>query len=91
MASRRTEIRIVKNEQGETELTKRQVWGMPKAEIAKALRRFNNWRRGKGVYKWHEDTKKNKPCPYSPTTIGYILEEAINILNPPKHKKDWLS
>ena len=65
------------NDKGEQVLTQQEAGSLFAKDLAKALRKYNRWRRGQGAYKWSEDPKKNKPCPYSPKTIGYLIDEAV--------------
>ena len=68
------------NEKGEQVLTKEEVAEMSSSSLAKALRMYNRWRRGEGKFQWSEDPKKNKPCPYSPTTLGLLFDAAEKAL-----------
>ena len=64
------------NANDEIALTTEEVAELSSAGLARMLAEFNEWRRGIGKYAWHENPSENKPCPYSPATIGYVLDEA---------------
>ena len=70
------------NKSGEVVLSKEEVIHMTRDELSLALKRFNRWRRGKGEFKWSENRAKNKPCPYSPATIGHIIDVSADLLSP---------
>lgn len=63
-----------KNTQGEEVLSKESIAVMSNKELSRALKRYNRWRRGEREFKWSEAPEKNKPCPYSPATIGMLLD-----------------
>lgn len=69
-----------KNDKGEEILTDAEVGAMSPASLANALRDYNRYRRGQGKYKWSEEPEKNKPSPYSPETIGYLIDTAAKTL-----------
>ena len=70
-----------KNEKGEQVLSELEVGAFLPKDLAKALREYNRYRRGQGRYKWSEDPSKNKPSPYAPETIGYLIDEAVRRLS----------
>ena len=63
-----------KNIQGEEVLSKESIAAMSNKELSRALKRYNRWRRGEREFKWALEPEKNKPCPYSPATIGMLLD-----------------
>ena len=67
-------------QQGEQMLAEEEVAAMDPSSLAKALRDYNSHRRGQGKYKWSEDPQKTKPSPYSPATIGFLIDTAAKIL-----------
>ena len=69
-----------KNDKGEEILTDAEVGAMSPASLANALRDYNRYRRGQGKYKWSEEPEKNNPSPYSPETIGYLIDTAAKTL-----------
>lgn len=68
------------NKLGEQILAEEEVAAMSPAALAKALRDYNRYRRGQGKYKWSEEPEKNNPSPYSPETIGYLIDTAAKTL-----------
>ena len=68
------------NKLGEQILAEEECAAMSPASLAKALRDYNSHRRGQGKYKWSEDPQKNRPSPYSPATIGFLIDTAAKTL-----------
>lgn len=64
------------NANGEVVMSRVEVQRLSRQELGKCLKRYNDWRRGRGAYKWSEAPEKNLPCPFSPATIGLIIDRA---------------
>jgi hypothetical protein len=67
---------MLKNTLGERVISKSEVESMSQEVLAKTLREINLYRRGQGKYQWSAIPSKNKPCPFSPDTIGFVIDEA---------------
>lgn len=60
---------------------------MQTQEIIDKLREFNDWRLGRGKYKWSEDPAKYHPMPFDARHLTWIISEAINKLEKGLKKK----